>query len=121
MSVNPYSRLVRYVIESRARGRGRSLLALPVITALPAAAARDRARPLQSTVTFRAVDNQQLVVCGSPRRESWRKPHEPGTRLPAEPGLPDSPALRVMRKFTARCTVGRRRLSASAGAAPRTH
>ena len=34
MSVNPYSPLVRYVIESRARGRGRSLWALPAVTAV---------------------------------------------------------------------------------------
>jgi hypothetical protein len=34
MSANPYSPLVRYVIESRARGKGRSLWALPVLTAV---------------------------------------------------------------------------------------
>jgi hypothetical protein len=34
MSVNPYSPLVRYVIENRARGQGRSLWALPVLTAV---------------------------------------------------------------------------------------
>lgn len=34
MSVNPYSPLVRYVIERRARGHGRSLWALPVVTAV---------------------------------------------------------------------------------------
>jgi hypothetical protein len=34
MSANPYSPLVRYVIASRARGRGRALWALPAITAV---------------------------------------------------------------------------------------
>jgi hypothetical protein len=34
MSANPYSPLVRYVMASRARGRGRALWALPAITAV---------------------------------------------------------------------------------------
>lgn len=32
MSANPYSPLVRYVIESRSRGQRKALWALPVIT-----------------------------------------------------------------------------------------
>ncbi len=32
MSVNPYSPLVRYVIESRARGQGRLVWVWPVLT-----------------------------------------------------------------------------------------
>jgi hypothetical protein len=34
MSVNPHSPLVRYVLDGRARGLGRSLWALPVISAV---------------------------------------------------------------------------------------